>query len=304
MANPIVTSLPAYVEQNRLPLLRETMLEGISARLLSLQTGIKSSAALNLLSTEIEFGDGSTCGWDDAGTQALSQRILTTGQIKINMSYCEKVLLGKWAESEVRIAADDKRLPFEEEFMNGVRDAIRSAIEKAIWQGDTTSDNANLNKFNGLLKILNAETTTIKETITAGSTYRAAVAQVLLAMPAETLKDDARVFVSPEFLRGYGQELVNANLYHYAAGEDFNEIQIPGSRVRLVAVAGLSGTSKIVAGRLSNMFLGVDLENASEIFDFWYSQDNREFRLAVEFNMGVQVAFPDEIVVGTYTTLG
>lgn len=304
MANPIVTSLPAYVEQNRLPLLRESMLEGISARILTLQTGVKSAAALNLLNTEIIFGNGAECGWDDAGTQTLSQRIIQTGQVKINMTYCEKVLLGKWAESEVRIAADDKRLPFEEDFMNGVRDAIRAAIEKAIWQGDTASGDANLNKFDGMLKVLNGESTVIDETIAAGSTHRQAVAQVLLAMPAETLKDDARIFVSPEFLRGYGQELVNANLYHYAAGEDFNEIQIPGSRVRLVAVNGLTGTKKIVAGRLSNMFLGVDLENDAEIFDFWYSKDNREFRLAVEFNMGVQVAFPDEIVVGTYTTLG
>lgn len=303
MANPIVTSLPAYVEQNRLPLLRESLLEGISARLFTLQTGIKSSAALNLLSTEIAFGNGVACGWNDAGTQTLTQRVLETGQIKVNMSYCEKVLLGKWAESEVRVAADDKRLPFEEDFMNGVRDAIRAAIEKAIWQGDTTSEDANLNKFDGLIKILGAENTVIAETITAGSTYRAAVSQVLLAMPAETLKDDAVIFVSPEFLRGYGQELVNANLFHYTANEDFNEIQIPGSRVRLIAVAGLSGTSKLVAGRLSNFFLGVDLENAAEIFDFWYSQDNREFRLAVEFNMGTQVAFPDEVVVGTYTTL-
>lgn len=304
MANPIVTSLPAYVEQNRLPLLRESLLEGISARLLTLQTGIKSSAALNLLATEIAFGNGAACGWNDAGTQTLTQRVLTTGQIKVNMSYCEKVLLGKWAESEVRVAADDKRLPFEEDFMNGVRDAIRAAIEKAIWQGDTTSEDANLNKFDGLIKILGAENTVIAETITAGSTYRAAVSQVLLAMPAETLKDDAVIFVSPEFLRGYGQELVNANLFHYTANEDFNEIQIPGSIVKLVAVAGLSGTSKLVAGRLSNFFLGVDLENAAEIFDFWYSQDNREFRLAIEFNMGTQVAFPDEVVVGTYTTLG
>lgn len=303
MANPIVTSLPAYVEQNRLPLLRESLLEGFSARLLSLQTGIKSSAALNLLATEVSFGNGAACGWDDAGTQTLSQRILTTGQIKINMSYCEKVLLGKWAENEVRIAADDKRLPFEEQFMNGVRDAIRAAIEKAIWQGDTASEDVNLNKFDGLLKILNNDAAVIDVAIEAASTHRAAVAAVLLAMPSATLKDDARIFCSPEFLRGYGQELVNANLYHYTASEDFDEIQIPGSRVRLVAVAGLSGTSKLVAGRLSNLFLGVDLENAAEIFDFWYSQDNREFRLAVEFNMGTQVAFPDEIVLGTYTTL-
>ena len=35
-----------------------------------------------------------------------------------------------------------------------------------------------------------------------------------------------------------------------------------------------------------------------ETFDLWYSKDNQEFRLAVKFNAGVQVAFPDEVVLG------
>lgn len=301
MANPIVTSLPAYVEQNRLPLLRESMLEGITTRMLSLQTGIKTSAALNILSTDVSFGDGSTCGWNEAGSQTLTQRELTTGQVKINMAYCEKNLLGKWAEYQVKVSATDKELPFESDFMDGVRDAIRGAIEKAIWQGDTSSSDVNLNKFDGLLKVIGASSP-ITEAIAATTSKRDAVTQVLLAIPAKALKEDTVIFASPEFVAAYGQELVAANLYHYVAGDDFDTVRIPGSKVRLVAVAGLSGTNKLVAGRLSNMFLGVDLQDASEVFDFWYSQDNREFRLAVEFNMGVQVAFPDEIVLATIAT--
>ena len=46
------------------------------------------------------------------------------------------------------------------------------------------------------------------------------------------------------------------------------------------------------------MFYGTDLENGEELFDIWYSKDNREFRLAIEFTAGVQVAFQDEIVLG------
>ena len=94
MANsPIMTSLPEYVEQRRLPLIAAAVLGGDTAKLFNLQTDVKTSAALNLLSTDVEFGDGSTCGWDEAGTQTLSQRILETGLIKINMAYCDKVML-------------------------------------------------------------------------------------------------------------------------------------------------------------------------------------------------------------------
>ena len=71
--------------------------------------------------------------------------------------------------------------------------------------------------------------------------------------------------------------------------------------VKIVAVNGLNdtvGADYIVAGSLSNMFYGCDLSDDQEKWDMWYSQDNRTFRLAIEFMAGVQVAFPDMIVLG------
>lgn len=94
MANsPIMSSLPDYVEQRRLPLIAAAVLKGGSAKLFNLQTDVKTSAALNLLATDVEFGDGSACGWDEAGTSTISQRILETGQVKINQAFCEKNML-------------------------------------------------------------------------------------------------------------------------------------------------------------------------------------------------------------------
>lgn len=303
MANsPIVTSLPAYVDQNRDLLVSSSILGATSAKLFTLQSGIKSSAVLNILTTAVKFGNGAACGWDEAGTSTLSQRVLATGAIKINMAFCDKNLIGKWAEYQVRIAAGQKSLPFEEEFCQSVVTGVQEAVEKAIWQGDTASADVNLKRFDGMLKILGAENSVVKAAITKTSTKLAAVKQVLLAMPAKTLKDDAVIFCSPEFLRGYGQELVEKNYFHYEAGKDYDEFPIPASKVKLVAAGGLSGTNNLVAGRLSNMFYGCDLMDDTEKFDLWYSQDNREFRLAVEFNSGVQVAFPAEIVLGTIAT--
>ena len=91
--NPVMTSLTAYVQEQRLPLIKNAVLKAKSASLFNLQTDIKTSAALNLLSTAVEFGDGLTCGWNEAGTSTLSQRILETGHIKINMAYCDKDML-------------------------------------------------------------------------------------------------------------------------------------------------------------------------------------------------------------------
>lgn len=298
MANsPVMTSLTAYVEQRRLPLIKEAVLKAKSASLFNLQTDIKTSAALNLLSTAIQFGDGLACGWDEAGTQTLSQRILTTGNIKINMAYCDKEMLKYWTQYQVRVAAGQKTLPFEEDFVNAVVENVKAAIETAIWQGDTTSQTNNLKYFDGLLKILKNAAGTVDVTITGTSAYDDIMA-VYNAIPEKVL-DGASILVGSDTFRKFIQELVAKNYYHYS-GENLNgEIMLPGSQVKVIAVNGLNGTDKIVAGQLDkNFFYGCDMMNDEEKFELWYSQDFREFRLAIEFNAGVQVAFPDEVVLG------
>lgn len=298
MANsPVMTSLTAYIEQRRLPLIKEAVLKAKSASLFNLQTDIKTSAALNLLSTAIQFGDGLACGWDEAGTQTLSQRILATGNIKINMAYCDKEMLKYWTQYQVRVAAGQKTLPFEEDFVNAVVENVKAAIETAIWQGDTTSETNNLKYFDGLLKILGTADGVVDVTITGASAYDDIMA-VYNAIPEKVL-DGASILVGSDTFRKFIQELVAKNYYHYS-GENLNgEIMLPGSQVKVIAVNGLNGTDKIVAGQLDkNFFYGCDMMNDEEKFELWYSQDFREFRLAIEFNAGVQVAFPDEVVLG------
>lgn len=298
MANsPVMATLPAYVEQKRLPLIKEAVLKAKSASLFNLQSDIKTDAALNLLTTDVQFGDGLTCGWDEAGTQTLSQRILKTGNIKINMAYCDKAMLKYWTQYQIRVAAGQKTLPFEEDFVSAVVENVKEAVEIAIWQGDTTSATNNLKYFDGLLKILKNDASTVDVVITGASAYDDIMA-VYNAIPEKVL-EGASILVGADTFRKFVNELVAKNYYHYS-GENLNgEIYLPGSQVKVIAVNGLNGTDKIVAGQLDkNFFYGVDMVNDEEKFELWYSQDFREFRLAIEFNAGVQVAFPDEVVLG------
>lgn len=298
MANsPVMATLPAYVEQRRLPLIKEAVLKAKSASLFNLQSDIKTDAALNLLTTDVQFGDGLTCGWDEAGTQTLSQRILKTGNIKINMAYCDKAMLKYWTQYQIRVAAGQKTLPFEEDFVSAVVENVKEAVEIAIWQGDTTSQTNNLKYFDGLLKILKNAEGTVDVVITGASAYDDIMA-VYNAIPEKVL-EGASILVGADTFRKFVNELVAKNYYHYS-GENLNgEIYLPASQVKVIAVNGLNGTDKIVAGQLDkNFFYGVDMVNDEEKFELWYSQDFREFRLAIEFNAGVQVAFPDEVVLG------
>ena len=135
-----LTSLTQYVDQERLPLIRKAVVGNRSAQEFYLMTGVKGSTALNLLDTEVVFGDGSTCGWTDAGTSKLSQRVLVPGAVKVNMSFCDKAMLKYWMNYDVRVAAGQKNLPFEEDFVNGVIDGVKAKLEKLMWQGNTPTD--------------------------------------------------------------------------------------------------------------------------------------------------------------------
>lgn len=292
-----LSALTEYVQEQRLPLIHEATLKAKSAQLFSWQPDIKTSAKLNLLNTNVTFGDGLTCGFEDSSSQALSQRELETGVIKVEMKWCVREMASYWTQYQVRINANEGGLPFEEDFVNGIVADIDQKVEKAIWQGDKSSADANLNKFDGMLTILSSESVATAS-IDSSSAYNS-VANAYAAIPQAAFdRGDVAIFVGEDMYRSYVQELVAQNLFHYdpQMAADM-EYFVPGTNTRIIAVAGLNGTDKIVAGSRRNMFFGFDESNADHEFKFWYSPDNDEYRLRVVFNAGVQVAFPNEIVV-------
>ena len=202
----------------------------------------------------------------------------------------------KWASYEVKLAAGREQLPFEEKFMEEIANAINESIEKLVWQGDSS----HTNEPDGFLKILGAGGSgVVSATWSAGTTAYNKIKTVYNAIPANIIdKEDTVIFVGEETYREFIQDLVAANLYHFSPDYKAGEYMIPGTSIRVIAVNGLNSTGKIVAGRLSNFFYGVGAEDDKDTFDFWYSQDNREFRLAAYFAIAVQVAYPNEIVLG------
>ena len=297
----VVSALPNYVEQHKSELIAKSVLEAKSADLFTLMTGVKGPTALNLIGTDVVFGCGNTCGWTESGSTSLSQRVLTPATLKVNMAICDKVLLDKWANYLVRVEANktDRDLPFEEEFIDSVIKGVKEGIEKMIYFGDHTQGC----EFDGLVTILSAaDSGVLTASYASTGTATSKVMAVYNALPESTVdKDDVVILVAPAVFRAYVQELVNANLYHYNPGTPITEVNIPGTMVKVVLAPGLASQTadNIIGGRLSNIFYGTNLQDGDEIFDLWYSKDNREYRLAIEFVAGVQVAYPDEIVLGT-----
>lgn len=293
-----VSALNNYVEEKRLPLIAKSFLRGRTIELVQLETGVKQDTALNLVSADVELADGSECGWYATEGVALTQRILKPVFLKVNQAFCDKNLLKKWASYEVRLAAGRETLPFEEKFMDEIANAINEQIEFLIWNGDSTT--VGNPEPDGYLTILSASGSgAISAQWASGTSAYNKIKLVYNAIPANIIdKEDTVIFVGEDTYRAYIQDLVAANLYHFDPDYKNGEYRLPGTAIRVIAVNGLNGEDKIVAGRLSNFFYGVGAEDDKDTFDFWYSKDNREFRLAVYFAIAAQIAFPDEVVLG------
>lgn len=288
----VTTGLTQYVEERRLPLISEAVLKGKTASMVNVQTDVKFKSALNLIDVAPALQDGSSCGWNASGDAELSQRVITAPVIKVNQSFCHKDFLKYWTNYEVKVGVGEEKMAFEEYFTNAIVENIKAKNEKLIWQGDVAGE-GELALTDGFLKVIGGDAVTA----TTNSKAYDAIKNVYMAIPEKVL-DSAVIFCGADVYRQFIQEMVEKNLYHYSANGTDNEFVFPATNTKVVAVNGLNGTKKIVGARPENLFIGVDMMDDAEKFDLWYSKDNDEFRLNIQYNLGTQVAFTDEIVIG------
>ena len=294
MPNFVVTSLPAYVQDNKDLLVKNFALVGGETRKrISVQTGIKKDEHINYLNLTPTFQSGVGCGFTAQG-EALTQRLSETAKFKFNMEFCPDTLIGKYAEYQVSInASENESLPFEAYIMEALTNEIVKKIETTIWGGVKASD-----LIDGFLTLAKADSDVVDVVIDGTSAY-ADILKVYNAMSEYTLEQGGEIYVSPAKFRAFMQEMVEKNYFHYNPGNaEPGEFLLPGSNVKVVRTPGLAGKTEVVGTFAKNMYYGCDLENAAEDIKVWYSDDDDLIKVAAKWNMGVQFAFPGEVVLG------
>lgn len=283
-----LTALTQYVDEQKIGLIRKSALGAKTLNYVNIQTGVVGPTAVNLLNTNIEFGDGGACGWDEKGTSVISQRVITPALLKVNMSFCDKAMAKYFMNYQVRMAAGRANLPFEEAFVADVVEKTNAKLDGIIWNGVEIGGT----KYKGYLDHLADEEITKQ---TKGATVYESFKNVYNAIDADIL-DKAVIFTGIDTFRLLAGELTSENLYHYDPKVDAEyELILPGTSTKVVGVPGLNGKNVLVAGNPEHMFYGTDMTGDDEVFKLWYSDDNQEFRLAIGFAAGTQFAFPDQV---------
>jgi hypothetical protein len=127
------------------------------------------------------------------------------------------------------------------------------------------------------------------------------ITTIYSVIPAELLgKPDLMIAMGTDTFRLYRQWLVTSNLFHYPANEIAEmEIVDPISGIKIYGLHGMNGTNKIVAGLWSNFFLGTDMMNEEEEFEFIFNPFERRVQFHTAFKYGCQVAYPEQVVLFT-----
>lgn len=306
-----LSALTNYVKENELQLTSAAIFSAKTASLIeakgNVQVGIKSAETVNIMTTDAVFQAGGTCGFNSSGTTTITQRTLTVGKIKIQESICPKTFEAKYTQKALREGSSYDYMAYATEYTAQKVQRIGAALETAIWQGDTGSSDGQLNKFQGIATIINAlgfggagdpiNGNSAGLTTLTSSNVIAAVDAVFAALPAAILdKDDVVIFCGNDTFREYVIALRNSNLFHYPVDAANMELVVPGTAIKLIGVNGLNGTDYLFGLSMSNLYLGTDMLNEQDRFELFYAAEAMEMRFVVEFKLGVQVAFPDEVV--------
>ena len=286
-----VSTLPEYIQENRDELFVKAIASTKTLDYIESMLGVKGKAALNYLNSTVVLADGESCGWNPQGDDTFTQKTVETKLVAVNKEFCAKQMRSKWMSYDLSLAAGRENLPFEQKIADSNVAAIKKAVEKLIWQGDTTLG------LDGLLKQINTEAGAIK--VNGGTTILEKVGKVIAAIPAGALEKGVNVFMSYTDFRSY-VEAKNAeccgNMPVIDANVDYL-VYAGDSRIKLVPVAGLEGTDKIVAAPYDALVYATDVEDSEGIFKMWFDEKEDKFLFKVLFTAGTAVKYPDETVI-------
>lgn len=307
-------SLSDYTKQLIKPLLTSAVIGARTQELIMeggvVITGAKGPTAIPLMDTD-SFFQTDACGYNPSGTTTFTQRTITPGKIMISETICPKNFEAKFTAEALRAGStytDFGNADFLAAYLEKKNNRIAAQLETAIWQGDTASGDGNLNKFDGLIKLIDAGSpvdanvsgftgvATIT-TITASNVV-AATEGIYKAIPAAVMaKGDVKIMVGYDWYRTLILAYRALNLFAYNP-QDVNaqSFILPGTNIEIVPVNGLNGTGDAYGLSVGNIAMAVDLEAEEQNYRMWYSQDNDEIRSKVSFKLGVNCCFTNEVV--------
>ena len=246
-----------------------------------------------------------TCDFTDAGTLALTEKVLEPKNLQINLDLCKKTLLDSWEALQMRAGAGAPPPPsFEDYVISYMGEIIADATEESIWEGTAVAG-----KFNGFLGAATGYLLPGVDATVIQSSASAAYSAANIIANLQTLTADMAANISPILRKEDLHIYMNAKTYAfyvsavstlgYVNAYNMNGDYEPVFEGYKIAVCPGMADNQVVAARKSNLFFGTDLvsdHTRITLMDMANLDGSDNMRLVARYSAGVQTGVGADIV--------
>jgi len=249
-----------------------------------------------------------TCDFTDAGTLALTEKVLEPKNLQINLDLCKSTLLDSWEALQMRAGAGaPPPASFDDYVISYMGEIIAQATEESVWNGagGTTGEFQGFLDTNGYLLPTgtNADATVIQSSASGAYTAANIIAnlQTLTADMAANVspilrKEDLHIYMNP---KTYAFYVSAVSTLGYVNAYNMNGDYEPVFEGYRLAICPGMADNQLVAGEKSNLFFGTDLlSDATRItlMDMAQLDGSDNMRLVARYSGGVQTGVGADIV--------
>ena len=246
-----------------------------------------------------------SCDFTDAGTVALTERILEPKELQVNLELCKTPFQSDWEAISMGYSAhDDLPKTFSDYFIGLMAGKIAEATENSIWSGS-----AGAGSFDGFATLLTAATLPsgqdIVGTTVTSANVLAEIGKVVDAIPSSIVNnEDLFIYASNNVFRAYKRALGGFQ----ANGQGANGVNGLGNNqdvdvqyfdgIKIVVANGLAD-NKMVATLKSNLYFGTGLladHNEIKVLDMADLDGSKNVRFIARYTAGVQIGVLEDVV--------
>ena len=252
-----------------------------------------------------------TCDFTDAGTLALTEKVLEVKPLQINIDLCKQNLVSSWESMSMSGPGAPPPASFEDYVISYMGEIIAQGVENSIWQGVT----ATTGEFTGFLGaavgylLPGVDGTVIQSTASGAYTAANIIAnlQTLTTdmaanVPNILAKEDTHIYMNP---KTYAFYISAVSTLGYVNAYNMNGDYEPVFEGYKIAVCPGMPDNQLVAAERSNLYFGTDLVSdfgvtgtgpRITLMDMAALDGSDNMRLVARYSAGVQTGVGADIV--------
>lgn len=248
-----------------------------------------------------------SCAFTPSGTVTLTESVLTTKELQVNIELCKSDLFQTWQTAEMGYSGF-KTLPktFSDFLIAHVAEKVAAATETAIWSGTATTGS-----YLGLKqKLINAGSPAVGTPLTGASLTSANVisemGRLVDLIPAALYGNEGlRIYVSQKIaklyvraLGGFGASGLGANGINAQGTQWYTNGSLSIDGIPIFMANGL-GADNMIATTVDNLYFGCGLlndQNVVKVIDMADIDGSANVRVILRYNAGVEIGFGSDAV--------